>query len=94
MSPPGPSYSTSAGPQYFNTAEEQEKDLNISYMKMTQVLKEEIKKPLKKSWKRYTQIHLEDISKSLKESQKSTNKQLKKIKNPLKGAKKKTTTNN
>lgn len=47
MSPEKSSYPTIAGPGYSNISEEQEKDLNTSYMKMIEFFKEEMNKVLK-----------------------------------------------
>ena len=49
MSPLKPGYPTTAGPEYSNTAATQENDLNTNFMKMIEVLKEEMNKPLKES---------------------------------------------
>lgn len=51
MSPPEPSYPTTASPEYSNTAEAQEDDLKPNSMKAIEDLKEETN-PLKKSRKR------------------------------------------
>lgn len=45
MSPPEPSCPTRAGPEYFNTAEIQEKDLKTKYMEMREYLKKMSKSP-------------------------------------------------
>lgn len=44
MAPPEPSYPTTVRPEYFNAAEAQKKDLKTIFMKVIEVLKEEIKK--------------------------------------------------
>ena len=65
MSPTEPSCPTTAGPEYFNTAEIQEKDLKTNYMEMIEYLEKKMSKSLK-------QIHentkiLEEINKALQE---------------------------
>ena len=47
MSPKKPWYPTTTGPEYTNIAEEQEQILKAKYIKMIEVLKEEISKYLK-----------------------------------------------
>jgi hypothetical protein len=46
MSPPEPSYPTTASPMYPNTHEEQENDLKSNLIKMAEAFKEDIKKSL------------------------------------------------
>jgi hypothetical protein len=47
MSPVEPSYTVTAGSEYSNTAEAQEKDMEIACMKMIEFLKSEINKTCK-----------------------------------------------
>lgn len=46
MSPQEPSCPPAAGPEWYNTAATQEKDLKTNYMKMKVVLKDEMSKSL------------------------------------------------
>lgn len=46
MSPQAPSSPTAAGPEWYNTAATQEKDLKTNYMKMKVVLKDKMSKYL------------------------------------------------
>lgn len=60
ISQPEPSYSTTAGFKYFNTAEAQGKDPKTNLMKVIEVLKEEINKSLTESQentKKLEEIH-------------------------------------
>ena len=57
--------STAGRPEYSNTAEAPEKDLKNNFMKIMEVLKEEMKKVLKEI-KEKTINKLEGISESLK----------------------------
>lgn len=72
MSPVESSYPMTAGPDYFKIAETQLKHRKTKYMKMREVLKEEMITKIAQIKK------LEEINKSLKES-KEENKQLKEI---------------
>lgn len=49
MSLPETSYPTITVPEYFNTGEAQEKDLESRYIKMVEVLKEEMMKTLEET---------------------------------------------
>jgi hypothetical protein len=52
MPPPEPSYPTIASPGYSSTAEAQENDLKLNFMKASESLKRKLINPLKKSRKR------------------------------------------
>lgn len=65
--------STAGRPEYSNTAEAPEKDLKNSFMKIIEVLKEEMKKVLKEI-KDKTINKLEGINESLKKWQERTNR--------------------
>lgn len=47
MLPPEPSYHATESPEYFKATESQEKDLKPNFIKMIELLKEEINKSLK-----------------------------------------------
>ena len=47
MPPPEPSYPTTASPGYSNTAEAQENDLKLNFLKAREALKEEMNKSFK-----------------------------------------------
>ena len=49
MSPLEATYPTTVNPEYSSTAEAQENDLKTNFMKIIEVLKQEINKSLKKS---------------------------------------------
>lgn len=49
MSPLEPSYTTTAGPEYSNTAEAQENDITTNARKMVEVLTEEMNKSVKEA---------------------------------------------
>ena len=55
MSPPEPSYRTAASPDYSNTTKAKENELKINFMKIIEVLKEEINKSLKENQRKQKQ---------------------------------------
>ena len=61
MSPPEPSYPTTANPEYSNMAKAQENDPRTSFTKIIDVHREEMNKPLNESqentnWRRITHL--------------------------------------
>lgn len=64
MSPPEHSYFTTTNPEQSSTAEEPENDLTTNFMKMIEVIKEDMNKSLKK-WEETIYKQMEEMVKSL-----------------------------